>query len=77
MGKRGYALTPLAAELLNTKQEEFKTYNRWSTPYHSDQKWQACDTIIQPDLANTLEHIQTNERSQWLLRRNCSRSNRG
>jgi gamma-glutamyltranspeptidase/glutathione hydrolase len=63
MAQRGYALTPLAAELLNTKQEEFQTYNRWSTPYHSDQDWQASDTITQPDLAQTLEHIQTNGRN--------------
>ncbi|MFL2595025.1 MAG: gamma-glutamyltransferase [Flavobacteriaceae bacterium] len=63
MAQRGYALTPLAAELLNTKQEEFQTYNRWSTPYHSDQDWQAGDTITQPDLALTLEHIQTNGRN--------------
>lgn len=63
MAQRGYALTPLAAELLNTKQEEFQTYNRWSTPYHSDQDWQAGDTITQPDLAKTLENIQTNGRN--------------
>ena len=63
MAKRGYALTPLAAELLNTKQEEFQTYNRWSTPYHSNQNWQAGDTITQPDLAKTLEYIQTNGRN--------------
>ncbi len=62
MARRGYVLTPLAAELLNTKQEEFQTYNRWSTPYHSDQNWQAGDTITQPDLAQTLEHIQSNGR---------------
>ena len=63
MAQRGYALTPLAAELLNAKQEQFQTYNRWSTPYHSDQIWQAGDTITQPDLAQTLEHIQTNGRN--------------
>ena len=63
MAQRGYALTPLAAELLNTKQEEFRKHNRWSTPYHNDQKWQAGDTIIQPDLAQTLKHIQTNGRN--------------
>ena len=63
MAQRGYALTPLAAELLNTKQEEFQTYNRWSTPYHNDQDWQAGDTITQPDLAKTLENIQINGRN--------------
>ena len=35
----------MAAELLNTKQVEFQTYNRWSTPYQSDQNWQKGDTI--------------------------------
>ena len=60
---RGYALTPLAAEILNTKQEEFQTYNRWSTPYHSDQIWEAGDTIRQPDLAQTLKQIQNKGRN--------------
>ena len=60
LAKHGYALTILAAELLNTKQGEFQTYNRWSTPYQSNQNWQAGDTITQPDLAQTLEYIQTN-----------------
>jgi gamma-glutamyltranspeptidase/glutathione hydrolase len=63
IAQKGYALTPLAAELLNTKQEEFQTYNRWSTPYHSDQNWQAGDTITQPDLAQTLKRIQTDGRN--------------
>jgi gamma-glutamyltranspeptidase/glutathione hydrolase len=63
LAKYGYALTDLAAELLNTKQEEFQKHNRWSTPYQSDQKWQASDTIIQPDLAQTLKHIQTKGRN--------------
>ena len=52
----------LAAELLNSNQDEFKTYNRWSIPFLSDQKWQKGDTIKQPDLAQTLKHIQTNGR---------------
>ena len=63
LAKHGYALTILAVELLNTKQGEFQTYNRWSTPYHSDQNWQAGDTITQPDLAQTLENIQSNGRN--------------
>ena len=63
LAKYGYTLTALAAELLNTKQEEFQTYNRWSTPYHNDQSWQAGDTITQPDLAQTLRHIQSNGRN--------------
>lgn len=63
LAKHGYTLTALAADLLNTKQEEFQTYNRWSTPYHNDQSWQAGDTITQPDLAQTLRHIQSNGRN--------------
>ena len=63
LAKHGYTLTALAAELLNTKQEEFRKHNRWSTPYQSDKKWQAGDTISQPDLAQTLKHIQTNGRN--------------
>ena len=63
IAQKGYALTALSAELLNTKQKEFRKHNRWSTPYQSDQKWQAGDTITQPDLAQTLKHIQTNGRN--------------
>ena len=63
IAQRGYTLTPLATKLLNTKQEEFQKYNRWSTPYQSDQNWEVGDTITQPDLAKTLENIQTNGRN--------------
>ena len=63
MAHKGYALTPLAAELLNTEQEEFQIYNRWSTPYHSDQIWKAGDTIKQPDLVQTLKHILSEGRN--------------
>lgn len=59
LAKHGYALTVLAAALLNTKQEEFRKQNRWSIPYLKDQNWQAGDTISQPALAHTLERIQT------------------
>ena len=62
IAQNGFALTFLAAELLNSNQDEFKTYNRWSIPFLSDQKWQKGDTIKQPDLAQTLKHIQTNGR---------------
>jgi gamma-glutamyltranspeptidase/glutathione hydrolase len=63
IAQRGYTLTPLAAKLLNTKQEDFQTYNRWSTPYQSDKNWLVGDTITQPDLAKTLKNIQTNGRN--------------
>ena len=63
IAQNGFALTSLAAELLNSKQDEFQTYNRWSIPFLSDQKWQKGDTIKQPDLAQTLKHIQINGRN--------------
>ena len=63
MAHKGYALTHLSAELLNTKQEEFQIYNRWSTPYHNDQIWKAGDTIRQPDLVQTLKHILSKGRN--------------
>ena len=63
IAQNGFALTFLAAELLNSKQDEFQTYNRWSIPFLSDQKWQKGDTIKQPDLAQTLKHIQINGRN--------------
>ena len=62
LAKHGYTLTALAAELLNSEQEEFQKYNRWSIPYHKDENWQSGDTITQPGLAQTLERIQTNGR---------------
>lgn len=58
----GYILTPLAAELLNKEQDNFQKYNRWVTPYHLDHKWISNDIIKQPDLAQTLKHIQVDGR---------------
>jgi gamma-glutamyltranspeptidase/glutathione hydrolase len=63
LAKHGYALTTLAAELLNTKQEEFRKHNRWSIPYFNDQNWQVGDTIVQTALSQTLERIQTQGRN--------------
>jgi gamma-glutamyltranspeptidase/glutathione hydrolase len=63
LAKHGYALTDLAAELLNSKQEEFRKHNRWSIPYLRDQNWRAGDTIIQSALVHTLERIQIEGRN--------------
>ena len=58
LAKNGYALTALAADILNINQDEFQQQNRWSIPYLSDQPWQKGDTIQQPALARTLTRIQ-------------------
>ena len=58
LARHGYELTALAADILNTNQEEFKTYNRWSVPYVTANQWQIGDTIVQVELARTLEQIK-------------------
>ena len=63
MAENGFTLTTLAAELLNSEQEEFQKYNRWSIPFYNDHEWHTGDTIFQPDLAQTLKHIQTKGRN--------------
>ena len=60
LAERGFAITELEANRLNTNREEFVKYNLSPTVFvKSDgSKWKAGDILIQKDLANTLRRIR-------------------
>jgi gamma-glutamyltranspeptidase/glutathione hydrolase len=58
----GHQLTEIAAENLNDKQEDFKTYNRYTPWVINNEGWKAGDSISQPELTATLTFIQQHGR---------------
>ena len=60
LAEKGFALTEKEAASLNSIQEDLKKYNTTTTAFQRDRKWQAGDTLIQTELANTLKRIRDN-----------------
>jgi gamma-glutamyltranspeptidase / glutathione hydrolase len=55
--RNGFVITKLEADKMNDRQQEFKSYNTVA-PVFVKNKWKAGDTLVQTDLANTLERIR-------------------
>ena len=60
LAKNGFALTALQAASLNNQRELFLKLNAEPTAFARQQLWKAGDTLIQPELANTLKRISEN-----------------
>lgn len=60
LARTGYVLTETEAEKLNTNKEVFLQRNLVETPFTKNEPWQKGDTLVQIDLANTLERIRDN-----------------
>lgn len=58
LAETGFALTPAEAQSLNGTQEEFNKYNTVIPVFINAKGWKSGDTLIQPDLANTLIRIR-------------------
>ncbi len=59
IAEKGFTLTEIEAEVLNSKQKDFKNINRYEPVYYrSDRPWQKGDRIINKDLAKVLGAIQ-------------------
>lgn len=58
LAEKGYAITATEARWLNERQENFRKYNTVMPVFVKDGEWQAGDTLIQKDLAHTLELIR-------------------
>lgn len=56
----GYAITQREASALNNLQPDFKTYNTSPTAFVKAVPWKAGDTLVQPELATTLQRIAQN-----------------
>ncbi len=58
IAKSGYSITEKAAAVLNVHQRLLKKYNPEGNAFIRDRKWKKGDTLIQKDLAHTLELIR-------------------
>lgn len=60
LAEKGFVLTEMEANSLNRHRKEFEQYNTHPTAFIRNEKWNAGDTLVQKDLANTLRRIQQN-----------------
>jgi gamma-glutamyltranspeptidase / glutathione hydrolase len=60
LAQNGYAITVLEANGLNAYREDFLKLNTSPTAFVKTTPWEAGDTLIQKDLANTLIQIRDN-----------------
>ena len=58
LAEYGFAITEDEAVYFNNYQERFKKYNTEPTVFIKENGWHKGDTLIQKDLANTLERIR-------------------
>jgi gamma-glutamyltranspeptidase/glutathione hydrolase len=60
MARKGYVLTETEADKLNENKAVFLHRNDSQTPFTRKEFWKSGDTLVQNDLANTLERIRNN-----------------
>ncbi|ASZ12037.1 gamma-glutamyltransferase [Chitinophaga pendula] len=57
LAEKGFVITQLEADNLNRYRESFLKLNTMPTAFVRDRPWKAGDTLVQPDLARTLQRI--------------------
>ncbi len=60
LAAKGFAITGSEARSLNNNRQDFIKYNTQSTAFVKDSAWKAGDTLVQPQLAQTLLRIKDN-----------------
>lgn len=60
LAERGFVITEREANSLNALQDDLKKYNTMPSAFQKSKPWQAGDTLVQKDLANTLKRIRDN-----------------
>ncbi|HEU4555333.1 MAG TPA: gamma-glutamyltransferase [Chitinophaga sp.] len=58
LAEKGFAITEAEARNLNAHAAHFRQLNTRPNAFEKDRPWKAGDTLIQPDLANTLKRIR-------------------
>lgn len=58
LAENGFAITANEAASLNHAQKDFRQYNSAATAFIKQEGWKAGDTLVQPDLAETLKRIR-------------------
>ena len=60
LAEKGFVITAAEASSLNNTRSGFEQYNTQATAFVKNDKWEAGDTLFQPELAATLKRIQQN-----------------
>ena len=60
LAEKGFVITAAEASSLNSTRSGFEQYNTQATAFVKNDKWEAGDTLFQPELAATLKRIQQN-----------------
>lgn len=60
LAEKGFVITDREARSLNNLQADLKQFNTMMPVFVKEKAWQAGDTLIQTDLANTLKRIRDN-----------------
>ena len=60
LAEKGFAITEREASSLNNIQDQLNEYNTTPSIFQKKNKWNAGDTLIQKDLAETLKRIRDN-----------------
>lgn len=60
LAQNGFVITGREAESLNSLQPDLEKYNTQTSAFQKAGQWKAGDTLLQPDLANTLIRIRDN-----------------
>ncbi len=60
LAQHGYTVTAAEAGSLNNNKADFVKYNTQPTAFVKDADWKAGDTLLQPELAQTLTRIRDN-----------------
>jgi gamma-glutamyltranspeptidase/glutathione hydrolase len=58
LAEKGFAITESEAKSLNDTKKSFLKYNTVPPVFVKDEEWEAGDTLVQKDLAKTLERIR-------------------
>lgn len=58
LAEKGFAITEMEAEMLNTHREKFLKHNTSAIAFVKDTPWKASDILVQKELASTLKLIQ-------------------
>lgn len=58
LAEKGFAITELEANMLNSQREKFQKHNTSSTVFVKSMPWKAGDLLVQKQLAETLKLIQ-------------------
>jgi len=60
LAQKGFAITEAEANSLNNTKQDFIKFNTRPTAFVKDSLWKANDTLVQPELAQTLIRIRDN-----------------